>query len=96
MRKCSVPLEGAQTLEKAWFQIVPGWFHTEPLVGAVMAEKTPKTGLFRRVETLGARAEITWSFFVGRISNPSLDRRIGDPFYILQLKTLFLRRPLQF
>ena len=47
----------------------------------------PPTSYF--FATLG----ITWTFFVEGISNPSLDRRIGNPFYILQLKTLFLRRP---
>ena len=31
---------------------------------------------------------------VGRISNPSPDRRIGNPFYIFQLEALFVRRPL--
>jgi len=52
------------------------------------------SGPSRPGRRLRARAEITWPLFVERISNPSLFvERISNPFQILQLKTLFLRRP---
>ena len=37
------------------------------------------------------RAEIGCSILVGRIADPSVDRRIGNPSHILKLSGLFLR-----
>ena len=46
MRKCSVPLEGAQTLEKAWFQIVPRVVPYRTPVGCRHGRKDPEDRTF--------------------------------------------------
>ena len=50
MRTWHVP-RTPQTLEKPWFPVVSRWIALEPVSGAVVAEKSPKAGLYQLVET---------------------------------------------